>query len=740
MRRPVRFIFALHNHQPIGNFENVFEQTYQESYLPFLDVFEQYPQVRLALHTSGSLMEWMDQKHPEYVDRLAELVAKNQVEIIGGPFYEPILAMLPSRDRMGQIRKYTRWLQNRLGCKVRGLWVPERVWEQSFVRDLADAGMEYTILDDCHFKDASLEESQLTRHYITEDDGRTMSVFPGSEKLRYLIPFRDVNEMIRHFEQISEQCENAVLTHGDDGEKFGSWPGTACHVYGEGWLHQFFQALTDNADWLITTTPSQVMDTFKPLGKIYLPDGSYREMTEWVLPPERQNELEAIRHAPHDSETLLRMKKFLRGGFWRNFKVRYPESNEMYSRMMQTSHRIQQFIDQGLREPEMEAAHDFLYRGQCNCSYWHGAFGGIYLPHLRNAVYQQMIQADNVLDRLRNSTEPVLEADIRDYNFDGQKEVRLANNAVIAWLAPKSGGTLYELDVRKICHNLGASLTRRQEAYHRKVLAGHQAGNGDCASIHDRVVFKQEGLDRHVRYDQYPRKSLVDLFYGCDVTFEEVRNGTATLYSTFHESEYETSIRRIDASVEVKMSAENTVFGVPVSLEKTLILTENSPELAIVYRLSGLPRDYRFHFAVEMNFAGLPGGAEDRYYSDWAGNRFGHFGTPLDLKQSDGFRMVDEWLGLKLELETSRFTDFYAFPVETVSQSEGGFELVQQSVAVQPHWMVVPDENGHWEVKILMNFDTSLAEARLTDRTDGTDTAEHPVPAPKFQDVFLRST
>ena len=32
------------------------------------------------------------------------------------------------------------------------MWIPERVWEQSFTRDLADAGIEYTILDDFHFK------------------------------------------------------------------------------------------------------------------------------------------------------------------------------------------------------------------------------------------------------------------------------------------------------------------------------------------------------------------------------------------------------------------------------------------------------------------------------------------------------------------------------------------------------------------------------------------------------------
>ena len=104
-------------------------------------------------------MEWLDARHPEYLDHLAELVAGGRIEIVGGPFYEPILAMIPSRDRIGQIRRYCQWLTSRLHATVRGMWMPERVWEQSYTRDLVAAGVEYTLLDDFHFKNAGLIES-----------------------------------------------------------------------------------------------------------------------------------------------------------------------------------------------------------------------------------------------------------------------------------------------------------------------------------------------------------------------------------------------------------------------------------------------------------------------------------------------------------------------------------------------------------------------------------------------------
>ncbi|MEI8375289.1 MAG: alpha-amylase, partial [Planctomycetota bacterium] len=287
MPNPIRLILALHNHQPIGNFEHVFQQAYEDSYLPFLDVFSRYESLRIALHTSGSLMEWLDAAHPEYVDRLAELAAKGRIEIIGGAFFEPILAMIPSRDRVGQIRSYTRWLQNRLGTTVRGMWVPERVWEQAFTHDLVNSGIEYTILDDFHFKMAGLTDSQLRGYLITEDEGRVLSVFPGSEKLRYTIPFASPEETISHLAWLSEQQPGAICLFGDDGEKFGTWPETKKHVYEDGWLCRFFDALVANQSWLQVTTPSETIDNVAPVGKVYLPDCSYREMTEWALPTEQ---------------------------------------------------------------------------------------------------------------------------------------------------------------------------------------------------------------------------------------------------------------------------------------------------------------------------------------------------------------------------------------------------------------------------------------------------------------------
>ena len=148
----LRLALVIHNHQPIGNFDGVFEQAFLDSYQPFLEVLTDFPELAITLHNSGSLLEWLVEHRPEYLDQVRTLIERGQIEIIGGPFYEPILSSIPQRDRIGQIRSYSRYLSDHFGQPVRGMWVPERVWEQSFARDLVDAGIEYTVLDDYHFR------------------------------------------------------------------------------------------------------------------------------------------------------------------------------------------------------------------------------------------------------------------------------------------------------------------------------------------------------------------------------------------------------------------------------------------------------------------------------------------------------------------------------------------------------------------------------------------------------------
>jgi len=728
MPRPIRLILAIHNHQPVGNFDGVFENAYQDSYLPFLDVLEQFPAVRISLHNSGSLLDWIEKHHPEYIERLRRLADQGQIEILGGPFYEPILASIPSRDRVGQMTAYGSHLQKLFGSKPRGMWVPERVWEQSFTRDAVAAGLEYTVLDDFHFKNAGFGEDELYGYFETEDDGKMLHVFPISEKLRYTIPFADPEETIDWLREVSEKQPEAVVAFGDDGEKFGTWPESKKHVYEDGWLVRFFQLLTDNREWVHTVTFSEAVEQVAPLGRCYLPDCSYREMTEWALPTGRQLELIHLHRKHRDDPEWPEIRKRLRGGFWRNFLVKYPESHEMYCRMREISDRLQELR----KHPELvdtdtfRSAEDHLYRGQCNCPYWHGAFGGLYLPHLRNAIYYHLITADNLIEQLQGKANRWVEVTSRDFNLDARQEVRIASDQMVGYVSPANGGHLYELDVRGARVNLLSTLDRRPEPYHETILA-HATGQGDganeTASVSGDLKFKQQDLHLKLGYDSYPRKSLVDHVLPAGLSLEDFQKHEGFLEEA-ETAVFQTTLKRsagqVSAVLERRCQWENQA---PV-LTKTLTLDSSSPSmLHIDYELTELQPGSPVHFAVEFNFSSMAAQADDRYYYNQDGVSLGRLGSQQELHDQERFGLVDEWLGLDASLEISRPTNIWAYPVETVSQSEGGFELVHQSCAVILRWEFTPEQSD-WKTSIGLLLDSSAAQARrLASKADSQSMA-----------------
>jgi len=679
--KTVRLILAIHNHQPVGNFDHVFRRACDRAYRPFLEEMDRWPWMRFVLHFSGSLLEWVEAKDRGLVDTVRRLVDAGRVEVLGGGYYEPILTMLAERDRVGQIALYGEHLGSLFGACVRGAWVAERVWEQCLVTSLAAAGIEYTVLDDFHFKNAGLRDQHLTGYYLTEDQGRLLKVFPGSEKLRYLIPFGMPEETIDYLRQYATQDGRNVIVYADDGEKFGIWPQTHEHVYRDRWLRRFMEALDANREWIRVVTFSDVADDTPPLGKVYLPDASYREMTEWALPADTLMEYEDIERDMRDTRAWSRVRPFVRGGFWRNFKAMYPEADRMYARMMQVSETLarvppgQEGRDDALRE---------LYRGQCNCGYWHGVFGGLYLPHLRFETYRHLIRAETLAGIEAPGSETC------DYDLDGHPDVRLSNARLNAYICPAHGGHLYELDHRGKAFNLLATLARRKEAYHRKLLAAAAAPGHEesVASIHDRVKAKEKGLEKHIAYDRHLRDCFIEHFLPRDVT---PRNMAACRYpelGDFADGAYQVVEMKGHPRC-VRMERVGRVIDGDAAREaavsKSFRLEPGA--LAVDYDVA-LREDLSVPvwFAIELNFGLLAGRAPDRYYQSEDGDKLGHLSARIRRGDVRSLSLIDEWLGVEVRVDFEPAAAVWTYPVETVSESEDGFERNYQCSCVIARW------------------------------------------------------
>ena len=415
---PVTLLMAVHCHQPVGNFGFVFEEAYAKSYDPFLRVLERHPGVRMALHYSGSLLDWLQAHQPGFLGRLRALVARGQVELLAGGYYEPILPLIPEADRQAQIARMRGALKALCGAEATGLWLTERVWEPDLPATLAGAGIRFTIVDTNQFAHAKpqlpprrqVEEDgawDLLGCYVTEHAGAPVVLFPASRRLRYAMPFRQVQDTIEFLGRLRRD-EPVAITFADDGEKFGFWPNTYAWVYEEGWLDQFFSALEREQAWLRTETFQGYLDHAAPDGRVYLPTGSYEEMLEWS------------------------------GGNFRNFFVKYAEANAMEQQMLRVSRRLAA-LRAGVpsRRPRLLArAHEELYAAQCNCAYWHGVFGGLYLGHLRRAVYQHLIAADHLADQAAGRSAAL---DVLDADGDGEDEARLSTPALAIQLDPGEG-------------------------------------------------------------------------------------------------------------------------------------------------------------------------------------------------------------------------------------------------------------------------------------------------------------
>jgi 4-alpha-glucanotransferase len=699
--KKVNFIFGVHNHQPVGNFGKVFEDLYARSYEPFARILHRHPKVKCTFHVTGPLLEWLEGNRPDFFELLKAMSDRRQIEFFTGGMYEPILAILPDRDKIGQIQMLTGYLKRKFGVDAVGMWVAERVWEPHLTKALAESGVKYIVTDDAHFKAVGLKEEETFGYYLMEEQGWTAGVFPISEKMRYQVPFRAVEETIQYLQSVATEEGDRAVVLMDDGEKFGGWPDTYKWVYEEGWLEKFFTALEDNASWLNTVHFSEYMAQYPSRGILNLPTGSYTEMGEWALPAEAAQEYEQIRHEVKDRGEMPRYERYLKGGFWRNFLAKYAESNHLHKKMLWVSDKVEE-ARKRLRKkatPKQKAilreAERALYRGQCNCPYWHGVFGGLYLNHLRFALYRQLIEAEKLADSLLPAASTGLDVQIKDFNKDGRDEVIVGSSNFHMVLEPASGGSLTELDYLRQPINLSDTLTRRKEAYHSKLSALAQQGQKQeqVASIHDLVRMKEPGLEHKLFYDPARRASLVEHFVGDPTTVEQMMTGSYREQGDFRTATFDLKIRepkKKGQELQIQMSREGAVQGTPLKLVKKLLLAAGDCHLTTDYELeNGGTQDLNFLFLVEWNLTLLAGDAPDRNYfvagRTLSHSRLNSVGEEAGVTEMG---MRDGWLQLEVNFKTGKPAKFWRYPVETISQSEGGFEKVYQGSCLLLGWPV----------------------------------------------------
>lgn len=656
----INLAFCIHSHQPTGNFPWVFRNAYDRAYRPFLEVVRRHPHIKVVLHYSGSLLTWLEENRPEIFDNISYLVRQGRAEMLTGGFYEPILAIIPERDTLGQITYLTEYLKRHFDADPKGLWLTERVWQPDLVAPLRRADVRYTIVDDNNFRQTGIsEEDSLGRFLVRGENGQTLDIFPINGVLRRAIPFQPPEASIDYLRRVADDGDKLAV-FADDGEKFGEWPGTHDLVYRQGWLDRFFGLLGDNHDWIRVITLREALESMPARATIELPAGSYEEMMEWS------------------------------GGSWLNFLRRYPEANLLYRKMQRVSAQVARA---NLEEEAAREARDLLYRGEANDAYWHGVFGGLYLTHLRLNNYRNLIGAQN-----KAAGGDALRVEQTDFDGDGEREVVVESKHLNAYIH-RVGGQLLELDHRGVAANLLATLTRRREPYH------------------DRLGETEEGrrlLPLH--YDWYPRRALIDHFLRDDVNLEAFSNCEYGEQGDFVNQPYEMDVTEKRGGATVTLRRRGGVWVgdkfLPLVVTKELDFSRADAEIAVRYQLeqpgkTAMP----LWFACESNLVLSDGAGPGRYF------RVGAEGEPLSLEtraaysEVTEFTLADDERGGGVSLRFERPTAVWTFPVKTVSRGLERPSRSYQGTSITGHWRLTLEPGQVWTTSFVIALRSSEGRA-----------------------------
>lgn len=647
------FSMAFHCYQPVFNFDWELENAFKTAYLPLLETLENFPEVKASFHYSGNMLEWFSEKHPDYIDKIAKLLGRGQIELISGGCFEPIMILIPERDRYEQLKINEGIIARLFNVKPEGAWLAERVWQPDLAATFSRAGIKYTIVDDHHIFRAGLDKNKIFAPCVTGSESSPITLFPALTPLRYFIPFQQPDFTMNYFKNIikTENLDSACFFFADDGEKFGAWPHTYKWVHKKGWLKRFFGQIRENSDWLQTMTYSEVLSARKG-GKVnHVPGSSYAEMMQWC------------------------------GGDFNNFLKKYPEVNRMHKRMIFVSDMLHRIASD--KENPASTSRDFylakreLFKAQTSCAYWHGTFGGFYLPHLRSGVYKHLIKAQGIAEGIREREKSGLRA-IR-HDLDGKRsEVVLGNKSLDVFIA-SGGAAVTELDYKKLQSNLVNTISRVKEDYHKKLgrhyyLKINQARKavqrGENADIHDVLGLGERGLRKVLGYDDYERLSFLSHIFRERKPWEKIIHNRAS-YDNFLKGAYSSRTEADKTSIACILSKRDKIFtndAEPLDigvLKKILV----GPEEAVIFThkiLNHSDRPYLFKYAVEFNFL------------IWDNS----FSLRPRLWETDRFSMRDKFSDIKVDFTLNKRFTIFTYPIYSVNETEKGLRKNFQGISI----------------------------------------------------------
>jgi len=369
------------------------------------------------------------------------------------------------------------------------------------------------------------------------------------------------------------------------------------------------------------------------------------------------------------------------GAPFRSFLMKYPEINYLNKRIRGVSSRLAELEEGGSVYSSIRRS---LWRAQANDAFWHGVFGGFYLPHLRRALYENMLQAESAIDEELGVKSFSMTYDV---DGDGFPEVVLKNNGLLAVVAPNEGLSLKELSGLNAGICFTDTIARRFEVYHRDLSPG--SDDESVRTIHADMGSKEDGLDELLIYDEFPKRLFYDLFLNETISNKGYFNGDIPEDARFNSSGFSTNGMEVRSDI-VSAEKDGTVIA---AFNKMLTLNDNGLSAFWSGRSN---RAGRLGSELSFNFW-----SPDAEYSNLRYNEADYpLHCPNVLESLKKFNVADRLANWEIVIESDRPISLWHYPIYTISRSESGYEKVFQGVTFFPSIFLNAGETIEWGLNV----------------------------------------
>ena len=521
-----------------------YDRMYQNVYKPLARFLYSHPNFKFSFSFTGPQLLYYKKKRNEFLTIIKELVERNQVEILGGGFYAPVIPLLFPVDRNTQIDMLSTEIRQTVGKRPRGITLFADIWDSSLVNNLQTCGIEYTLLDS-----NSVPENKRNYLYnIMQDLGKSVEIFPYYNEFTPLPQTlcEDFDKAVTKAVEKTEKQDDYFQITPDKIVIISMNYQTISKLVEAKWFEKFDAYLANNTETRIKTG---IIDEYRQNQKIkipaYIPTAMNKELDEWC------GYLVRNRNKSTFPNTVY------------NFMEIYPACRNLYNRIKYMTILINQFKNDKMRK---KAAREKLLEAQSGSAML-CTFNGPYTnTRLRQNAYRSLITAEKFLKEDGKFTESISRF---DYTNDGMNEYLCRMQNYFAYIS-LLGGVVHELDVMKNCGNYAANLSRifeydgAEDGYNRGIFVDH--------------LFAQDQFERYINGETAGDGVFSRIYYK-DIKFSASRKELMLLA----EAEYKPGHQR-------------------VSLRKKYLFNSNG--LAIQYILKNeSTKPLKVKLAVESNFA-----------------------------------------------------------------------------------------------------------------------------------------